>query len=206
MDRRAQGAPGTDMLGQLIIETLVRPRSAARQVLAAGVPQVFVLQGALLVVCVGMLLNFVALRMIPITVDPITASMLRNPVVGAIEELLFLALTVLLTVRVGRLFGGKGRFWDGLALLVWLNVVVIVVEAAQLLVLAVMPPIRGVIEIVAFAPLVWLTWVYANFVAELHGFQNAFFVLGAMLLTALVLFFGVSMVLVMLGYSPQRLT
>jgi hypothetical protein len=194
------------MWGQLVIDSLVRPRAAARQVIGARVAQVHLLQGALLVACLGMVMNFLALRLMPVTVDSITAAMVRNPIVGVIEELLFLFVTVVLTVRIGRLFRGRGGFWEGMALLVWLNAVAVLVEAAQLLLLAVLPSQETLVVVVAFGPLIWLAWVYANFVAELHGFQNPFFVLGVMMLTAMLLFFAVAMLLTMLGFTPQEIS
>ncbi len=206
MDGQERGAPGAEMWGQLVIDTLVRPRAAARRVIDSAVPQFYVLQGALLVTCLGMVTNYIALRMFRVTVDPVTATMLQNPFIGAFEQLLFLFVTVVLTVRIGRLFGGKGEFWDGLTLVVWLNLVAVLVEAAQLVVVGVMPSIETLVVVVAFAPLVWLAWIYANFVTELHGFQNPFFVLGAMVLTALVLFFVVAMLLSMLGFVPPGIS
>lgn len=201
-----RGAPGAEMWRQLVIDSLVRPRAAARQVMDAQVAQVHLLQGALLVACLGMVMNYFALRMIPVTVDPITAALLRNPIVGVAEELLLLFVTVVLTVRIGRLFRGTGGFWEAMALLVWLNAVAVLVEAAQLVLLAVLPSQATLVAVIAFGPLIWLAWVYANFVAELHGFQNPFFVLGVMMLTAMLLFIAVAMILTMLGFVPPEIS
>jgi hypothetical protein len=206
MDGQERGAPGADMWGQLVIDTLVRPRGAARQVMDAGVPPMYLLQGAVLVTCLAMVLNFVALKLISVAVDPLTAAMLSSPIIGVVEQLLFLFVTVVLTVRIGRLFGGKGGFWAGLALLVWLNMVAVLVMVAQVVVLLLVPSVDALVGVVAFAPLLWLVWVYANFVAELHGFQNPFFVLGAMILTAMVLFFALATLLTMLGFAPQEMS
>ena len=58
----------------------------------------------------------------------------------------------------------------------------------------------------AIVTLVWLVWAFANFVTELHGFQNPMLVLGGVVLTMIVLFFTVAMLLAMLGITPQEAT
>ena len=90
--------------------------------------------------------------------------------------------------------------------MVWLNAVMVLVEAAQLVLLALLPPLATLVAVVAIGPLIWLAWVYANFVAELHGFQNPVIVLGAVVLTAMVLFFADAMLLAMLGITPQEIS
>ena len=78
--------------------------------------------------------------------------------------------------------------------------VVPVVQIVQIVLLAVAPPIAGM---VALAALFWAVWVFASFVAELHGFLNPMKVLGGVILTAIVLFFVVSILLAMSGLMPQ---
>ena len=47
-----------------------------------------------------------------------------------------MAVIVVLTVRIGRLFGGSGGLWGALALVVWLNAMMVLIQAAQLVALA----------------------------------------------------------------------
>ena len=76
----------------------------------------------------------------------------------------------------------------------------VLIQVVQLVALALVPPLAAV---VAIATMIWVFWAYANFVAELHGFGNAFIVLGAVVLTAIVLFFGMAMLFAILGITPQ---
>ena len=69
-----------------------------------------------------------------------------------------------------------------------------------------MPLLPPVATILAIATIVWALWAFANFVAELHGFQNPFIVLGAVILTAIVLFFGTAMIFAILGITPQEVS
>ena len=58
--------------------------------------------------------------------------------------------------------------------------------------------------VMLIATVFWALWAYANFVAELHGFKNPAIVLGAVVLTAIVLFFATAMLLAILGITPQE--
>lgn len=189
------------MWGQLVIDSLVRPRAAARRVIALGLAPGQLLQAALLVTCVGMLLGYLALNMTAGDVDAVSAAVLADPLIGAAAQLAVMAVVVVLTVRIGRLFGGGGGLWDALALVVWLNAMMVLIQAGQVVVLAIVPPLAA---LVAIATLFWAIWAYANFVAELHGFRNPVLVLGAVVVTAIVLFFGTAMLLAILGITPQE--
>ena len=98
-----------------------------------------------------------------------SAAILGRPLLGAVVQLAALVIVVFLTVRIGRLFGGIGGFWDALALVVWLNAVMVLVQVVQLVALALVPPLAAAL---AIATILWALWAFANFVAELHGFQN----------------------------------
>jgi hypothetical protein len=190
-----------EMWGQLVIDSLARPRTAARQVLALGLAGGLLVQAAVLVTCVGMLLGWLAVRLSPGAVDAVSAAVIGNPLVGAAAQLAIMALIVLLTVRIGRLFGGQGGLWEALALVVWLNVMMVLIQGLQLVVLLLVPPLAAIL---AVATLFWAVWAYANFVAELHGFRNPVLVLGAVVVTAIVLFFSTAMLLAILGITPQE--
>lgn len=191
------------MWGQLVIDSLVRPRAVARQILAAQVPEALLLQAAVMVTCLGVVLGYVALQISPDAKDVVMASVLGVPLLGALAELAAMGAVVVLTVLVGRLFGGTGGLWGALALVVWLNAVMVLIQAVQLVALAVLPPLAAAL---AIATMFWALWAYANFVAELHGFQNPVIVLGAVILTGIVLFFGTAMLLAILGITPQEVS
>ena len=189
------------MWQQLVVDSLGRPREAARQILAAGVAGGVLVEAALLVTCVGIVLGYFALTIAPGGVDMVTAAVLGNPLIGAGIQLAMMAIVIVLTVRIGRLFGGAGDFGGAAALIIWLNAMLVLIQVAQLIALAVMPPVAALLAIVTVA---WLLWAYANFVAELHGFQNPFVVLGATIVTAIMLFLGTGMLIAILGASMRE--
>ena len=71
--------------------------------------------------------------------------------------------------------------------MVWLNAMLVLIQAGQLVALALVPPLAALL---AIAAMFWALWAFANFVAELHGFQNPVIVLGGVVLTGIMLFFG----------------
>ena len=188
------------MWGELLIDSLKRPRTAARRVLDAGVPVAQLLEAAVLVAVVGVVLGYLALRISPETLDVVSTAVIHHPLLGAGAQLGVMAVAILLTVRVGRLFGGTGTTEGALALVVWLNAVMAAIQLVQLVALALVPPLATAI---AIATILWALWAFANFVAELHGFQNPFIVLAVVILTTIVLFFGTAMIAAILGFTPQ---
>ena len=128
-----------------------------------------------------------------------SAAILANPLLGAAAQLGAMAAVIFLTVQIGRLFGGHGGLWGAAALVVWLNAMLVLVQAGQLVALALLPPLAALL---AIAATVWALWAYANFIAELHGFRSPVIVLGATVLTGIMLFFATAMLLAILGTDP----
>ncbi len=187
---------------ELVKDSIARPRQAARRVLSMRIaPMELVLIG-LVVTCVGIILAYGAMRLSGGAVDEVTATMLGMPLLSAVVEFGVMGVIVLLTTRIGALFGGQGGFWDAAALVVWLNVVLLLIQIVQILFLVLLPPLAG---LVAIAAIVWALWAFANFVTELHGFENPVLVLGAVVLTAIVLFISLAMVITILGISSHGL-
>lgn len=185
---------------QLVIDSLRRPRGAAQQVLALDLPQHVLLLAAAATSCVGILAVYLALVVSPGPVDPVSAMLLANPLLGAVVQFLVLLAVVGLTARVGAIFKGTGDLQGALALVVWLNVMMLILQMVQLAAMLALPVLVPIIWLVT---LFWALWAFANFVAELHGFGNPFLVLGGVLVTLVVLLFGISILLAILGISPR---
>ena len=194
------GAQMTQLWVELAKDSLLRPRVAARRLLRLNVGQAQLLQLAVLVTCLGIILAYAALRLSSGSVDAVSAWVLDTPLLGALVEFGIMAVIAVLTYRVGALFGGTGTFWDAVALVIWLNTMLLLIQIAQLLTLATVPSLAAVLAIFA---VFWALWAYANFVTELHGFDNPFMVLGGVILTAIVLFISLAMLFAMFGITPR---
>jgi hypothetical protein len=186
---------------KLVKDSLVQPRVAARDVIGLGLGRDLLIQAAAAVTALGVVLGFVAVRLSSGEVDTVSAAILSNPLVGAALQFGIILLAGFLTFRIGQAFGGVGDLDGSLAIVVWLNAMMLLIQTGQLFLMLVVPPLAG---LVAIATVVWALWAFANFVTELHDFQNPFFVLGGVILSMIVLFFGIAMILAILGIAPQE--
>jgi len=162
------------------------PRAGVRSLLARNVPLPARTLGLVLIAVASALLVHLSFMLLPPPEDPLAAFMTESPLRTAVVQWLFLAATVLLIFWVGRLFGGRGNLPDTLLVVVWLQVIMIGVQLAQFLALVISPPLAGLLNL---AGIVLFFWLFASFVAELHGFQSRWAVFGAILATG----FGVAM-------------
>lgn len=105
-------------------------------------------------------------------------------------------LAVALIARVGRAFGGQGRFEDALLLVGWLQLLMVGAQLLQVVVLIVLPPLAGLVMVAAIALFFWLL---SGFICGLHGFKSRFTVLMGVFGTLFAVAFVVSFVLILLG-------
>lgn len=187
------------MWADLIRETLTRPRAAARRVLDLGLPAEVLVMALIAVTSAGMVLAYAAARLTG-GVDAMTMAVLEAPLMGAALQVLVMGVIVLGTSRIGRIFGGRGEDRDALALVVWLNVMMLIAQLAQIAALVILPPLAFLL---AIATMIWLLWAFSSFVAEMHGFASLGAVLGGVVISMLVFFFALASLLASLGFAPQ---
>ena len=182
-------------LGQQIAtlarQSLEDPRASVRSLLALGVPLPARTIGLLLMAVASALVMHLGFLLLPPSEDPMAGFMMQSPLRTAIIQWLILAASVFLVYRIGRAWGGKGSLPDSLLVVVWLQVMMLGVQVAQLLVFVLLPPLAGIVNLVG---LVLFFWLMTSFIAELHGFASR----GAVLAGILVASFGVAMVLVLI--------
>ncbi|MGP9791972.1 YIP1 family protein [Roseinatronobacter sp. NSM] len=181
-------------ISALVRLTLTRPREAAARLIALDVPDDARWLGFVIVVVLSVLLGQASV-------------LLMEDGEGMGGGLLFMAMVqtsmllgmVVAVQGVGRALGGTGSFPDTLLLLAWLQFVMLVVQFVQIVALLLVPPLFGVITLLA---LVVFMWLLTNFVLVLHGFTSGVKVFAGIILS----FFGVVMVLAflltMLGFGP----
>jgi hypothetical protein len=146
-----------------------------------------------------MVLAYAAARLTGGGVDAMTAAILRAPLMGAVLQLAIMSAVVIGTARVGRLFGGAGTVAGALALVVWLNVIMLLAQVLQIVALVILPPLAFFL---AIATLLWLLWAFSSFVAELHGFSNLAAVLGGVVVTTVIFFLALASLLAAIGLAP----
>lgn len=188
------------MWAELIRDSLTRPRTAARRVMDFGLPGDVLLMALIAVTSAGMVLAYLAARLTGGGADAMTVAVLEAPLVGAAFQLMVMGAVALGASRIGRMFGGTGTDRDALALVVWLNTMMLLAQVAQLVALVVLPPLAFLLAIVT---MIWLLWAFSNFIAEMHGFTNIAMVLAGVVLSMLVFFFSLASLLVSLGFTPH---
>lgn len=182
--------------------TFRNPQAAARGLMAQGWPASAVWMSLVLTVVVAALMAFGASTIIPAgTVDdPRVVDLTRFPMIIAGIQMVAMLVAAGLMASVGRLFGGQGRFIDALLLVVWIEVLLLVVQAVQIFLTLIAPPVAGLLGLAAIALFLWLT---VQFVKALHGFTSSIKVVLVMVATMITVGFVLSFVLAAFGLMPQ---
>ncbi|NCM97616.1 MAG: YIP1 family protein, partial [Rhodobacterales bacterium] len=82
-----------------------------------------------------------------------------------------------------------GRFDEALILVVWLQFVLLGLQAVQLVAYAVAPLLA---DLIGLATVALFFWLLTNFVAELHGFKSLGLVFVGVLATLVVMVLGLA--------------
>ena len=157
------------MILQVLQLSLKSPKSAIRTVLdwrlslgesALALTLMAVLSAGLMSLVVGPL---------PTEIDPVSAAVLTNPVYLAAVQLVGLAMISLFLFLLGRVAGGRGTLPEAVAMMAWLEALLILISVVQVVALVLLPPLGLLLVVGGMVLSVWLT---TNFVAELHGFAS----------------------------------
>jgi hypothetical protein len=177
------------MWGQLVIDSLLKPRVAARRILGMRLSARSLVEAAVLVSCAGTLVIYLVMRQVPALAQ--LGGLGGGPLLATALNVVQIALMAAAATWVGRRFGGTGMLSGAVALVVWYNLVSMILVAVLLFAFMLAPPLALPLGL-AFC--FWLIWAPVAFIAELHGFANALVVLAGLLLTMLALFFAMNIV------------
>jgi hypothetical protein len=190
-------------LREMVLRTVFAPREVARELLAWNPPDAARWIGLLLVAVVSVMLGTLGEGMMTML------SRGKIPFENMAFTLAPLQVVIPLIIAfqmgfMGRRFGGQGTFRDALLLTVWMQGVLTLLQAVQVVVM-IFFPMTALFAITAMT-IALLLYLLTNFTAALHGFENivatamgvivtGFF---TVLLTALIL----TNILVSLGLVP----
>ncbi|KJZ31590.1 hypothetical protein TW83_07980 [Paracoccus sp. S4493] len=183
-------------------QTLRNPEQAARWLIDQGWPMQVRWMALVLAVSLSGLLAYASTLLFPLPADEGAAvfSISRQPLVLAGMQLVAIVVGAGLMAGVGRMFGGHGRFEDALLLTVWIEVMLLIVQLAQIVLSLALPALAGILGIIAVALFLWLT---VQFTKALHGFTSGPKVLLVMFGTLLVMGFVLSFFMAALGLMPE---
>lgn len=176
-----------DLLG-LARLTLRNPAQAVRVLQSLDLPMAVRWMGLIVIVSLSSILASLATRIFPVLTESSLNLPDLSPISRAGLQLGGMVLSAWLVAGIGRAFGGRGDFPDALLILVWLECLMLAVQALQIVVMLLFPLFGSMLGIAALLAMVWLS---VQMVKELHGFRNAALVflgmMGAGLLTLIVL-------------------
>ncbi len=176
------------------------PRGAARRIIALDPPMQARWIGLALMAVGSAILTHFSLVLIPEADRDAMMQFMVSPVRTALLQAALLLMIVQMVYWMGRARGGVGNFPDALLVMVWLQFLMLVVQTIQLVVMVLLPPLAALVNIASFAIFVWL---FTNFVAELHGFRSLLAVFGGIVFGAILLAFGLAILLLLLtGGAP----
>jgi hypothetical protein len=190
------------MWREIIFDSLLRPRTAARRVIDARVPTPQLVEGAILVSCAGTLVIHLAAQKVPALAEGELAGLTGSPLLSTVLNVVQIAAMAVAATWVGRRFGGTGMLSGAVALVVWYNFVSMILVAVLLGAFLLAPPLALLLGL-AFC--IWLVWAPVAFIAELHGFASALVVLAGLLLTLLAFFFVMNVAATLLVPAVREL-
>ncbi|MCV6595917.1 MAG: YIP1 family protein [Mangrovicoccus sp.] len=181
------------------IQTLRNPHEGARLVMAQNLPKPLLWQMLGVVVALSVVLGQGSVLLFVDQADLAGSfSVLLTPLAMAALQLVVLVVTVLAVHWIGRQMGGVGRFEDSLALMVWLQFIMICLQVVQVVAMSISTPFADIIGLVG---LVLFFWLLTNFIAALHGFRSLGLVFVMILVSAVGMVFLLSLLLSLIGFT-----
>jgi hypothetical protein len=150
-------------------DTLADPRAGARRIIALQLPVQASWVVVLLMAIASTLLAYLSYHLSPAETRVFFAEAMAIPLRTAFLQLFVWVAGIFALYRVGRARGGRGSMDDTVALIAWLQFVMLVLQMVTLAVQVLVPPLAGFL---ALGEILVFFWVLVHFVAELHGFRS----------------------------------
>ena len=182
---------------RLVLDTIRNPRAGADTILALRLERGVLWQFLALVIVLSVLAAQITILMLGgDNGDVLNSPLLGNPLLATgIQAALLLAL-IYAIYGIGRAFGGAGAFDDILALVIWLQFILLIVQMVQTFALVAFPALG---MLIGLASVILFGWLLVSFVAHVHGFQSLGLVFAGIMVSAFALIFLFSLLLAMLG-------
>ena len=196
IDRRNSINPMLDQLIHLARLSLRDPKYGAVKVLNNQVPLQASIELGALVVILGSILSSLFYQLTPASEQAEQLNLFRYPLIFTAIQGSVLCVIVLATYLIGQMVGGKGQLKETLILMVWLQFIMLLYQLVQFFASMLVPVLDGLLTIIS---IVLFFWLFANFVAVLHGFKSAFKVLIGTMMSMAAIIMGVLTLYAALG-------
>lgn len=186
----------TPALKDLVILSVQNPAEAARQLMALQIDRGTLWTALFLMVVLNTLLHGVGNLLVPAP-SPL-------PGVFNVPAVYFffvgggLVVTVIMLFWAGRAFGGQGSMEDVMVVIIWLQFLRVIVQAAALVLLLTFPALSMLLALAAaFVSL----WILVNFFDQAHRFNSIGKAAGVLIAAFIGMVVGASLLLSMIGVS-----
>ncbi|UXU74092.1 MULTISPECIES: YIP1 family protein [unclassified Paracoccus (in: a-proteobacteria)] len=187
-------------LADLVVLTFRDPAAALAVLRRLDLPMSARWMALLLAVTLSALLGRLSLALFPIESDNPLSQLLSNPMSMAGLQLIIIALAALVVTQMGRAFGGHGTFADALLVVAWIELVLLGVQAMQLVVTLLFPTGGAMLSALSFGLFIYLA---VTMTKALHGFKSTFLVALGFVAGAFLLGFLLSLLAAALGIFPE---
>ncbi len=182
-------------LRALIITSVTDPATAARQILSLSLGRDVLWLSLLLAVVLNTLVLMVSNLLAPSAQDLVPAILL-SPVVYAAMLCVVLLATVFSIQKAGQSMGGTGRFYDVMALIVWLQYLRVLVNIAVLVLLQVLPALSVLLGMAA--SIVGL-YILLHFINQAHALGSLMRAAGVLAIAVICIAIALFVLLALVG-------
>jgi hypothetical protein len=177
--------------------TAVNPRDGAQQILDLNLPRDVLWKMLVLTVVISTLLTHVGVMLMPGT-SLLMTEVIGSPVLTGLVQVGLLVLMVYCVYWIGRAMGGTAAFDDALAMVIWLQFIMVCVQVIQTALLPIAPMLAGLLGL---ASIVLFFWLLTHFVALIHGFKSLPSVFIIIIAAIFGVIFGLSLLLALISLS-----
>ncbi|MFN8679748.1 YIP1 family protein [Paracoccus sp. P2] len=187
-------------LGDLMVLTLRDPDAAVGVLRGLDLPMAARWMVLLLAVTLSTLLAGLSLLLFPVEVDNPVSRMLSEPMTLAGIQFGAMVLSALFVAQIGRLFGGHGTFPDALLIVGWVDLMLVGLQAVQVVMMALFPASATLLSMLAFGLFLYLA---VTMTKALHGFTNTGKVVLGLIGSIFLLGFVLSLIAAAFGIVPE---
>lgn len=185
----------------MVLQTVPEPRKVARDLFDLQVSR-----STRWLTLWLMLVTATALGVVSHIIYPVDAELfgplLSSPIALGVVEAAFLVSGLFGIYLIGRLAGGQGSLDDAITIAIWLEFVLIGLQAATLLFSLFAPALAGILMVMSS---VLFFWILSHFTAESHGFRSAGLVFAGIAAVIVLAIFTLSFLLVLMGVEPNQI-
>lgn len=187
-------------IGDLVVLTLRDPAAALRVLQGERLPMSARWMMLGLAVTLSTLLSTLSLLLFPVAPGDAMGELFSVPLTLAWVQFGTIALAALCMTVVGRLFGGRGEFPDALLAIGWIELILVGLQAMQLVLMLLMPASANLMFLIACALFLYLVVAMTK---ALHGFTSTPKVVVGFVGSLFVLGFVLSLIAAALGILPE---